>query len=205
MEHRWTIPKLESNTGNPYSETKTLKPVCIQANHMSEKNKSLLSATECGGDLSCSISWLRRPKLSTLNCVLIFIICPLLWGDFCGFHGGSDGKESACKAGDPGLIPGSGRSSGEGNGYAFQYSCLENPVARSLAGYSVWGHKELDTTGRLTLSLLANSQRDWGPPKYWATDVPENSLHSQWNLRLWDCSWMNLPCPSLPLRMQMFI
>ena len=48
---------------------------------------------------------------------------------------------------DLGLIPGSGRSSGEGNGYALQYSCLENSVDRSLAGYSVWSHKELDSTG----------------------------------------------------------
>jgi len=36
--------------------------------------------------------------------------------------------ESACSAGDPGLIPGSGRSSGEGNGNPLQYSCLENPM-----------------------------------------------------------------------------
>ena len=38
------------------------------------------------------------------------------------------GKESAYSAGDPGLIPGSGRSPGEGNGNPLQYSCLENPV-----------------------------------------------------------------------------
>ena len=43
-----------------------------------------------------------------------------------GFPGGSDGKESACNAGDSGLIPGSGRSPGEGNGNPLQYSCLEN-------------------------------------------------------------------------------
>ena len=45
-----------------------------------------------------------------------------------GFPGGSDGKESACDAGDLGLIPGSGRSPGEGNGKPLQYSCLENPM-----------------------------------------------------------------------------
>ena len=45
-----------------------------------------------------------------------------------GFPGSSDGKASAYNAGDPGLIPGSGRSPGEGNGNPFQYSCLENPV-----------------------------------------------------------------------------
>ena len=47
-----------------------------------------------------------------------------------GFPGGSEGKASACNAGDPGSIPGSGRSPGEGNGYALQYSCLENPMDR---------------------------------------------------------------------------
>ena len=46
------------------------------------------------------------------------------------FPGGSNGKESACSAGDPGSIPGSGRSPGEGSGNPFQYSCLENPTDR---------------------------------------------------------------------------
>ena len=45
-----------------------------------------------------------------------------------GFPGGSDGKASACNAGDPGSIPGSGRSPGEGNGNPLQHSCLENPM-----------------------------------------------------------------------------
>ena len=45
-----------------------------------------------------------------------------------GFPGGSDGKASACKVGDPGSIPGSGRSPGEGNGNPLQYSCLENSI-----------------------------------------------------------------------------
>ena len=44
------------------------------------------------------------------------------------FPGGSDGKASACNAGDPGSIPGSGRSPGEGNGNPLQHSCLENPM-----------------------------------------------------------------------------
>ena len=64
---------------------------------------------------------------------------------------GSDGKESACDAGDAGSIPGSERSPVEGNGYPLQYSCLENPHGqRSLVGYSPWGHKELDRTELLT-------------------------------------------------------
>ena len=44
------------------------------------------------------------------------------------FPGGSDGKVSAYNVGDPGSIPGLGRSSGEGSGNLLQYSCLENPM-----------------------------------------------------------------------------
>ena len=47
-----------------------------------------------------------------------------------GFPGGSEGKPSTCNAGDPGLILGSGKSPGEGNSNALQYSCLENPMDR---------------------------------------------------------------------------
>jgi len=45
-----------------------------------------------------------------------------------GVPGDSDGKESACNAGDMGSIPGSGRSPGEGNSNPLWYSCLENPM-----------------------------------------------------------------------------
>ena len=44
------------------------------------------------------------------------------------FPGGSEGKASACNAGDLGSIPGSGRSPGKGNGNPLQYPCLENPM-----------------------------------------------------------------------------
>ena len=61
------------------------------------------------------------------------------------FPGGSDSKVSVCNEGDLGLIPGLGRSPGEGHGNPLQYSCLENPHGQmSLAGYSPWGHKESD-------------------------------------------------------------
>ena len=62
-------------------------------------------------------------------------------------------KESACSEGDPSLIPGSGRSSGEGNGYPLQYSCL-----KSLVGYSPWGQIQLDTTDWL---FKASNNRDF--------------------------------------------
>ena len=44
------------------------------------------------------------------------------------FLSGLEGKESACNVGDPGSVPGLGRSSGEGNGNALQYSCMENSM-----------------------------------------------------------------------------
>ena len=51
-----------------------------------------------------------------------------------GFPGSSVGKESACNPRDPGLIPGSGRSPGEGNGYSLQYSGLENSMDYIVCG-----------------------------------------------------------------------
>ena len=65
------------------------------------------------------------------------------------FPGGSDGKASVYNVGDLGSIPGLGRSPGEGKGYPLQYSDLENCMH-----YSPWGHKESDTTERLSLSLI---------------------------------------------------
>ena len=75
-------------------------------------------------------------------------------GGIWGFSGDSDDNESACNAGDQGLIPGSRRSSGEGNSYQLHYSCLENSMERSLVDYSPWGCKELGTTEQLALTSL---------------------------------------------------
>ena len=56
-----------------------------------------------------------------------------------GFLGGSESKESVCNAGDLDLIPRSGRSSGKGNGYSLQYSCLENSMDRGAWWATVHG------------------------------------------------------------------
>ena len=56
-----------------------------------------------------------------------------------GSPGCSDGKESACNAGDSNSIPGSGRSPGEGNSNLLQYSCLENPMDRGALQATVYG------------------------------------------------------------------
>ena len=63
----------------------------------------------------------HKPKLFTISCILVGLPCWL------------DGKESSCNAGALGLIPGLERSSGEGNGYPLQYSCLENSVDRGAS------------------------------------------------------------------------
>ena len=59
-----------------------------------------------------------------------------------GLPSGSDGKESACNAGDLGLVPGSGRSPGGGNGNLLRYSCLENSTDRGAWWTTVCGIKK---------------------------------------------------------------
>ena len=76
-----------------------------------------------------------------------------------GFPGESDGKESACNAGDPGWILGSGRSPGEGNSNPLQHSCLGNPMDRGVDGLQFMGGKESDMTEWLTLSFLSRNGR----------------------------------------------
>ena len=69
-----------------------------------------------------------------------------------GFPGGSDGKESACNAGDPGSIPGSKDTLEKGMANRLlQYSCMESSMDRGV--YSPWGHKWSDRTEQLTFSL----------------------------------------------------
>ena len=65
------------------------------------------------------------------------------------FPGGSDSKESACNVGDPGSIPGLGRSPGEANGTPLQYSCLEISWMEEPGRLQSIGRKESDTTKQL--------------------------------------------------------
>ena len=71
--------------------------------------------------------------------------------------GGSEDKASACNAGDPGLIPGLGRSPGEGNGNPLQYSCLENPMDRGAWWATVHGV----TKSRTRLSDFTSLRKRW--------------------------------------------
>ena len=69
-----------------------------------------------------------------------------------GFPGGSEVKAAACSVGDLGLIPGSGRSPGEGNGNSLQYSCLENP----MDGGAWWAIVHGVAKSQIRLSDLTN-------------------------------------------------
>ena len=90
--------------------------------------------------------------LSTMSAFLsakeLIPVSGYLYSDkFQGFLGGSDGKESACNAGDPNSIPGLGRSPGEGTGNRLQCSCLGYPVDRGVWQSKVHGgRKESDMT-----------------------------------------------------------
>ena len=73
---------------------------------------------------------------------------------FLDFPCGSAGKESVCNVGDLGSISGLGRSPGEGKGYPLQYSGLENSME------SPWGHKESNTTEKLSLHCVSIPLKD---------------------------------------------
>ena len=75
----------------------------------------------------------------TLNLFDYFFFITFLLKYIWSFPGSSDGKESACSVGDPGSIPGSGRSLGGENGNPLQYSCLENPTDREAWQATVHG------------------------------------------------------------------
>ena len=71
---------------------------------------------------------------------------------------GSPGKESTCQVGSMGLMPGLGRSPGEGNGNPFQYSCLGNPMVRGAWRTSVHGvTEESDTTATKPLPPMISA------------------------------------------------
>ena len=76
-------------------------------------------------DLQGTLESSPAPQFESVNSLALSLLCgPAL--TYVGFPDSSVGKESACNAGGPGLIPGSGRSTGEGKGYSLQYSGLKN-------------------------------------------------------------------------------
>ena len=99
---------------------------------MESRKAVLMSAVKNGlvdrvGEGEDGTDWESCADTYTLSCVKS------------GFPGGSDGKESACNAGDLSLIPGWRRSPGEGKSYPLQYSCLENPMDKGAMQATVYG------------------------------------------------------------------
>ena len=86
--------------------------------------------------LSWNLAWELPPLSSVVPSIQTFIMFSRFLQ---GYHSGSDGKESACNAGDPGLIPELGWSHGERNGNPLQYSWLENPMDRGAWRATVHG------------------------------------------------------------------
>ena len=104
-------------------------------------------------------------------------VCPSL---FWGFPGGASGKESACHAGDASLIPGLGRSPGEGNGNSLQYSCLENPHGqRSLAKSDTTKHTQ---SGFFSVLFLSDSLSANSPPHIPTQSIPPTTVCIQTHL-----------------------
>ena len=90
-----------------------------------------------------------------------------------GFPDSSAGKESACNAGDPGLIPGPGSSPGEGIGYPLQYSCLGNPMDREAWQATVHGAAKSQTLMH-TCSKASPISFIGGHYKHWLIRRPES-------------------------------
>ena len=124
-------------------QARILEWVAISSSRRSRIWKTIDSYI-CIIELLCSIP-------ETFHHLLPGSVCPSIFKDrFIIFPGGSDGKASACNAGHQGLIPGLGRSCGEGK-WQSTLALLpgKSPGRRILIGYSPWGHKESNTTERL--------------------------------------------------------
>ena len=109
---------------------------------------------------------------------------------FKGFPGGSDSKESASNARDPGSIPGSGRSPGGGHGNPLQYSCLENPVDRGAWRATVLGVTKSQTrlsnshthTHTIELTLIHPACEHW---PFFVIKIAILILWHKWELASW--------------------
>ena len=101
--------------------------------HINCDEASLQTLQSLPGDTFQLALWQQDQLSRTLYIFLLFLHSKMIFPD------GSSSKKSACNAGDSGLIPGSGRSPGEGNGYFSKYSCLENSMDRGAC----WATKSM--------------------------------------------------------------
>ena len=117
-----------------------------------------------------NVTLILSVNLASPCCCLVAKSCPNLWQP----HGlSSFDKETACNAGDLGLIPGSGRSPGEGNGNPLQYSCLENPMDRgawqsTVHGVTRVGHNLAIKPSPWTVAHQAPLSMGFPRQEYWS-------------------------------------
>ena len=125
---------------------------------------------------------------------------PQTWG----FPGGSDGKESACRVGDLGSIPGLGRSPGEGNGYPLQCSCLRIPWAGEPGKCETATEKKRWPTKQKRTKAAREAGRLWSqipPPTLKESNRKPGLLYTTWKtitqekryLLAWMRSWILSP------------
>ena len=94
------------------------------------------------------------------------------------FPGGSDSKESVCNAGEPGSIPGSGRSRGEGNGCPVQYSCLENSMDGGAWQATVHGVAKSQTQLKWLSFSVCRSISGFSVLFHWSICLSFNQYHT---------------------------
>ena len=102
-------------------------------------------------------------------------------------------KNPPANVGDQGLIPGLGRSPGEGNVTPLQYSCLGNPMdGRSLAGYSPWGHRESDMTELAHKGMVVLQKCMDGFSTHWDLNFVPVMAQGRWRCQHGDSKWERL-------------
>ena len=126
------------------------------------------------------------------------------------FPGDSDSKNSTCNVGDLDSILGMGRSPGRGHCNPLQYSCLENPHGqRCPAGYSPWGHREWDTTERLSPAQhyykVGSAAPPVNPPTVIISSISINVRNLCHNAHQILCSCLRLPPPPPLLLAQLLL
>ena len=141
------------------------------------------------GDVSGSsfVRILRKSWKGQFFAFPIFLALP-------GFPGGSEVKASAWNVGDPGSIPGLGRSPGEGNGNPLQYSCLENPMDRGAWWATVHGVAK-------SLTQLSTHTRTWFLKRvFQGTFCSWKSSYYSWEMLFWGSSEAHHETLSLHLK-----
>ena len=119
----------ESALDQDYKSQEPTNQPCVLGYPVSPQGPQLPHLST-GSSVVCSLTHSPGSPVAHVNSTISNLENYNTFNNLINFPGGSDGKASAYNARDLGSIPGSGRSSGQGNGNSLQYSCLENPMDR---------------------------------------------------------------------------